>query len=153
MNNWRSKPRTGRSIFIKHINEIKIRIEKGETNRQIFSHLSHDVEFSLSESQFNRYVRKYLHETVSSIRYSSIDSIEKSKKDVCVFFNESENETIKNKNEEIDYSEWNNIDVNTPRLIKDLNDNGFSPETVKSWDLPNDAARRKKLTQLITKKG
>ncbi|PLO03080.1 hypothetical protein CWM94_00055 [Klebsiella pneumoniae] len=62
-------------------------------------------------------------------------------------------ETIDSAHDNLDVAKWQNINVNTSRLIADLEVNGFTPDEVKSWDLPNDSAIRKKLTQLLNKRG
>ncbi|CNK26179.1 Uncharacterised protein [Yersinia aldovae] len=48
--------------------------------------------------------------------------------------------------------DWKDIGVTTQRLIDDFIENGLTPEDVKLWQLPNDASRRKKLTEIISRK-
>lgn len=59
MQDWRTKPRVGRQVFMQFIDEIRKRLSNGETQMQIYK----DLEirgFSLSYKQFNSYVRKII---------------------------------------------------------------------------------------------
>ncbi|WGL99921.1 hypothetical protein QE177_15510 (plasmid) [Arsenophonus sp. aPb] len=68
MNDWRSKSRIGRSVFIKHLNEIREKLNQGYTNRQIYFYLVETYQFALSESQFNRYIKKYCADLLEKMR-------------------------------------------------------------------------------------
>ncbi|EJF4402043.1 hypothetical protein MKH11_004520, partial [Salmonella enterica subsp. enterica serovar Cerro] len=56
MDDWRSKPRTGRAKITEHSNEIRILLAEGKTNRQIYNLLTNKG-LDISESQFNRHIK------------------------------------------------------------------------------------------------
>lgn len=58
MDDWRSKPRTGRAKITEHSTEIRILLAEGKTNRQIYNLLTNKG-LDISESQFNRHIKKY----------------------------------------------------------------------------------------------
>ena len=60
MTDWRTRPRTGRSQFIPLMNEIKIRLDQGETNKQIHDDLTAQDRIEIGYDQFARYIRKHL---------------------------------------------------------------------------------------------
>lgn len=47
---------------------------------------------------------------------------------------------------------WGDVGVTTQRLINDFIDQGLAPEDIRSWGLPNDASRRRRLTELVSRK-
>lgn len=55
---WRSKPRTGRSQFNPLLPEIADRRQRGETLRQMHEDLTKQGRFTLGYDQFIKYVRK-----------------------------------------------------------------------------------------------
>lgn len=59
MNDWRTRPRTGRSQFIPLMNEIKNRLDQGETNKQIHDDLTAQDRIEIGYDQFARYIRKH----------------------------------------------------------------------------------------------
>lgn len=60
MSDWRSKPRTGKSQFMPHLDEIKRLVEVGHTARQIYDALAEQEQVTISYEQFSRYVRTYI---------------------------------------------------------------------------------------------
>lgn len=138
MNDWRTKPRNGRTEFIKYSEDIKAQIKSGMTNKQIYDKLHEKEKFPLSQSQFNRYVRKYFPDVVEEIR----NTHEK----------ESVSHTIKTDINGESSSAWHNINIHTKRLINDLEESGFTPDEVALWNEPNDTAIRNRLIQMTLKK-
>jgi hypothetical protein len=49
-------------------------------------------------------------------------------------------------------SEWNDIGVETARLIDDFIEAGLTPVEIKAWGCTNDMQRRKRLTELLVKR-
>ncbi|MCR8998666.1 TraK family protein [Rahnella perminowiae] len=152
MTDWRSKPRNGRTEFIKHSDEIQSQLKSGKTNTQIYTWLSEREDFPLSLSQFNRYVRKYFFDVIENVRVTEERKTSLPKKDLTVS-DEIKSNQLSSKYIKSSLSEWHNINVRTQRLINDLEENGFSPEEVSSWNEPNDTAIRNRLTQITLKKG
>lgn len=72
MSDWRTKPRVGRSEFLKYMSEIQSKIEQGDTNKQIYEYLTTTYDLNLSLAQFNRYVRKYFHNILMTVRPSTV---------------------------------------------------------------------------------
>lgn len=69
MNDWRSKPRSGKAQFMKHIIEIRKSLESGETQNAIRTRLMEHEGLSISPAQFSRYVKKFriVHNTESVV--------------------------------------------------------------------------------------
>lgn len=83
MSDWRTKPRVGRSEFLKYMSEIQSKIEQGDTNKQIYEFLTTTYDLNLSLAQFNRYVRKYFHNILMTVRPSTTaNSCDKQKKSI-----------------------------------------------------------------------
>lgn len=59
MSDWRSKPRTGKAQFLKHLPSIRIRIEAGETQTAIRTDLCQDAGLQISAAQFSRYLKAF----------------------------------------------------------------------------------------------
>jgi hypothetical protein len=62
MDNWRSKPRTGKSQVVPLVQQIQARIGMGATIKQVYDELVADDSITLGYRQFVRYV----HELTSS---------------------------------------------------------------------------------------
>lgn len=60
MNDWRSKPRTGKGQFYTHIQEIQRRLSMGETSKQIHDDLISRKLVEFGYDQFIRYIRNIL---------------------------------------------------------------------------------------------
>lgn len=58
MVDWRSKPRTGKSQFIPHLEEIRRRVDLGQTTKQIYEHFIEQGLVDFGYDQFARYIRK-----------------------------------------------------------------------------------------------
>lgn len=147
MTDWRSKPRNGRTEFLRHSEEIRANLKDGMTNKQIFEMLTAREDFPLSLSQFNRYVRKYFSDVLVKVRATEEKISPELKQELAVGKVEPARPVpvpVKSSS-----SDWQNINVRTQRLINDLEENGFTPEIVSSWNEPNDGAIRNRLTQIL----
>ncbi|EJG8033486.1 hypothetical protein NAS91_004205 [Escherichia coli] len=140
MGDWRSNPRDGYFRFKEYKNEIIEMKNKGATNRKIFEFLSKKG-LALSESQFNRYMRGTFSSRRNKIKEQDVLKID----NIPMNSNET---TISQQS-----VSWNNINVSNSNLINDLVRYGYTPEIVKSWDLPNEIAIRRRLVSLTAKKG
>lgn len=58
MTDWRTNPRTGKSQFFPLIDEIRNRLSRGETNKQIHDDLTTRDRIKIGYDQFARYIRK-----------------------------------------------------------------------------------------------
>jgi hypothetical protein len=157
-NDWRSKPRTGKSEFMQSAIEIEARLNMGETQKQIYDDLK-DKGMTLSYSQFNRYIKSLFGEeknkpVKNKVRESNIikplpntdeSVIDASKNKIDESPNE---ESIENN---ISISDWHSINITRQPLIKRLEENGFTPNEVKEWKLSNETQISKKLTELLIK--
>lgn len=76
MSDWRSKPRTGKAQFLKHLVLIRARIEAGETQNAIRNDLCQDAGLQISAAQFSRYLKAFSQEvgTHATAVPSSIES-------------------------------------------------------------------------------
>lgn len=145
MNDWRSKPRTGRHQFFKCLTEIKSRIENGETQKMIFDSLK-EKNMNLGYSQFNRYVRKYiLHQEIKKQDYFQVNKYLKKEPQ------EGKN-TSPSISKDVSLS-WNSINVTREGLIERLHLAGLEPSDVKSWGLASETQISKKLTEILIKRG
>lgn len=59
MADWRSKPRTGKALFVKHLAVIKARLNAGETQTTIRQALGQGGDFEMSAAQFSRYIKAF----------------------------------------------------------------------------------------------
>lgn len=59
MDDWRSKPRTGKAQFIKHLDTIQQRLNAGETQNAIRQVLMQDAGLQISAAQFSRYLKSF----------------------------------------------------------------------------------------------
>lgn len=59
MSEWRTKPRTGKAEFLKHLAVIQARIAAGETQNAVRVSLTDASDWSISAAQFSRYVKAY----------------------------------------------------------------------------------------------
>jgi len=59
MADWRSKPRTGKAQFVKHLAVIQARLNAGETQTTIRQALSQGGDFEMSAAQFSRYIKAF----------------------------------------------------------------------------------------------
>ncbi|EMT5616315.1 hypothetical protein WMR20_004190 [Salmonella enterica] len=141
MDDWRSKPRTGRAKITEHSNEIIILLAEGKTNRQIYNLLTNKG-LDISESQFNRYIKKIFRPH--------------DKKSKSQLFNSEVNEKKCNSAINSDISlpyEWNNIGVFSEKLIIDLENNGYTPGIVREWGLPESQIRQRLIIENARQKG
>lgn len=58
MADWRSKSRTGKSQFIPHLEEIRRRVDLGQTTKQIYDDFIEQGLVNFGYDQFARYIRK-----------------------------------------------------------------------------------------------
>lgn len=61
MNDWRNKPRTGKSEFFPLIPEITKRLGLGETYKQIHDDLTANERIKIGYHQFAKYIKKTIH--------------------------------------------------------------------------------------------
>lgn len=59
MADWRSKPRTGKALFVRHLAVIQARLNAGETQTTILQALSQGGDFEMSAAQFSRYIKAF----------------------------------------------------------------------------------------------
>lgn len=59
MADWRSKPRTGKAQFIKHLAAIQTRLDAGETQNSIRQLLAQEHGLDISAAQFSRYLKAF----------------------------------------------------------------------------------------------
>lgn len=59
MSDWRSKPRTGKAHFLKHLPVIQARIKAGETQNAIRQDLEQEAGLNISKAQFSRYLKAF----------------------------------------------------------------------------------------------
>jgi hypothetical protein len=59
MTDWRSKPRTGKAQFVKHLAVIQTRLDAGETQNSIRQLLAQEQGLEMSAAQFSRYLKAF----------------------------------------------------------------------------------------------
>ncbi|RYZ92356.1 MAG: hypothetical protein EOP06_04470 [Proteobacteria bacterium] len=59
MSEWRTKPRTGKAEFLKHLAVIQARLAAGETQNAVRVSLTDASDWSISAAQFSRYVKAH----------------------------------------------------------------------------------------------
>ncbi|EJQ9383879.1 hypothetical protein NYF95_002391 [Salmonella enterica] len=142
MNDWRTKPRIGRSKIKEHAEEIKTLISEGKTNRQIYTYLLSSKDFLISESQFNRYMKKMFKDDMELYKYPLLHSAVNDVK------------TINNSNSfSSSFYEWNNIGVKNQKLIEDLEKSGYTPDIIRGWGLSESQIRQRLIVQNQKQKG
>ncbi|EOJ7079904.1 hypothetical protein ACM3TJ_004678 [Escherichia coli] len=137
MGDWHTKPRTGASQFAEYEEEIRLLKEKQYTNKQIYEAISQKG-ITIGQQMFNIYMRRMFNGEI----YIKTDVL-KNKKE----------KTNLNNNIHKGNTAWNNVNIRSVRLIKDLESHGFTPEIVREWKEPNEMSVRQHLTVLISKKG
>ncbi|HFO3880837.1 TPA: hypothetical protein ACHYWP_004604, partial [Escherichia coli] len=137
MEDWRTKPRTGASQFAGYEEEIRLLKEKKYTNKQIYDAISQKG-ITIGQKMFYIYMRRMFNDEL----YIK-PSASKNKKEKTVLSDNIIKET----------TAWNNVNIRSLRLIKDLESYGLTPEIVREWREPNEMAVRQHLTVLISKKG
>lgn len=59
MSEWRTKPRTEKAKFLKHLAVIQVRLAAGETQNAVRVSLTDASDWSIIAAQFSRYVKAY----------------------------------------------------------------------------------------------
>lgn len=145
MNDWRSKPRTGKAEFMKYADKINQRITAGDTQTQIYEDLRNDG-IALSYSQFNRYVNVHV------LKNNGKQTSNTQDEHIINKFFVSDMEKGDSESD-IDFNEWNRINVKRKPLIERLVKEGFTPSDVESWGLSNESQISKKLNLKLMNRG
>jgi hypothetical protein len=145
MNDWRSKPRTGKGEFMQYADKINQRINAGDTQTQIYEDLKKEG-MALSYSQFNRYVNTHiLNKKGKDINLSKIKYTQNEK---------SVTSTTKNEEStQIDLTQWHRINIKRKPLIERLVKEGFTPTEVDAWGLSNESQISNKLNLILMNRG